>query len=260
VPTLADTQLLFRNALVYRDAASITSTLAGGPGLKQRLAIHQRNYETSLINALLGKFPAAVWLVGSTFVTEAARTFVHKHPPHAPCIADYGEMFPRFLSSCPGAERLLYLREFAELEWILGHISVAINQGALSLQELATFGSEALIDAIVELQPGVRYLQASWPIDELIHLYLSGTAPDSFVFNSANVWLQIRGARGEFQIDRLGEAEFVFRNSIAAGQPIGVAVERALDRDSNFDYGQALVTLVTDKLVTHMASGAAGEK
>jgi hypothetical protein len=54
VPTLANTQLLFRNALVCRDAASITPLLVAGPGVKQRLAIHQRNYEMSLINALHG--------------------------------------------------------------------------------------------------------------------------------------------------------------------------------------------------------------
>jgi hypothetical protein len=213
----------------------------------------------SLINALLGKFPATVWLVGSAF-TEAARAFLYEHPPHAPCIAEYGEGFPRFLSSRPGAERLSYLRAFVELEWHVGHISVAIDHRAMSLQELAAIGSEALIDTVVELQPGLRYLRASWPIDELIQLYLSESAPDSFVFNPENVWLQLRGARGEFHIDRLDEAEFVFRSSIAGGQPISAAAELALLTNSNFDPGQALMRMVAEGLLTRVGERASGER
>src|SRR5947209_899665 len=137
VPTLAETQKFFRNAVVGDDMAGIRSLIVGGRDASKRLEVHRRNYETSLVTALLGKFPATVWLAGTPFVTEAARHFVCEHPPHAPCIAEYGGRFPGFLSACPGAEHVPYLREFAELEWHVGHIAVAVDQPPVSLQEFS---------------------------------------------------------------------------------------------------------------------------
>src|SRR5438105_10087679 len=110
--------------------------LVGGRDSAKRLAIHQRNYETSLVNALLGKFPATGWLVGSGFLTQAARDFVRLHPPRAPCIAEYGEGFPIYLETRPHAERVPYMRALAELEWCVGHAAIAADRPGLKPDEL----------------------------------------------------------------------------------------------------------------------------
>jgi hypothetical protein len=39
-------------------------------------------------------------------MNEAARGFVHDYPTREPCIAEYGESFPAYLASGPGAERI----------------------------------------------------------------------------------------------------------------------------------------------------------
>src|SRR5215472_14599505 len=93
VSPLAETQAGLRRAVVAGDPTSIVPMLVGGRDVARRLAIHQRNYETSLVNALLGKFPATGWLVGSGFLTQAARDFIRNHPPNAPCIAENGQEF-----------------------------------------------------------------------------------------------------------------------------------------------------------------------
>src|SRR5215472_9257519 len=108
MPALSELQSRFRDAVVYADAREIAPLLAGGPDPVRRLDIHQRNYQTSLVDALLVKFPATGWLVGTPLLTEAARRFVREHPPAAPCIAEYGADFPRFLWLCIGAERVPY--------------------------------------------------------------------------------------------------------------------------------------------------------
>ena len=61
----------------------------------------------------------------------------------------------------------------------------------------------------------------------------------------ADVWLEVRGARSEFQINRLDAAEFVFRKAILDGQSIGTAAEDALGANAEFDIGRALTMLVT---------------
>src|SRR4030095_8675978 len=64
VPPLAEAQLHLRRAVVAGDATDIAPHLVGGRDPQKRLAIHRRNYETSLVNALLGKFPATHWAAG----------------------------------------------------------------------------------------------------------------------------------------------------------------------------------------------------
>jgi hypothetical protein len=176
--TLSEIQLQFRDAVIHA-GAEVGPLLIGGNDPVKRLMIHQRNYETSLVDALTCKFPATAWLVGTPFLLQAARRFVREHPPQAPCIAEYGAAFPDFLSQSPGAERLPYLGEFAELEWHVGQVAIAVDD--------------------------VRYLHATWPVDELITFYLTDTAPDRLELAPIDTWIEVRGGRGEFRFARLKE-------------------------------------------------------
>jgi hypothetical protein len=130
--SLAETQHRVRQAVVRGDPTALAGLLAGGGDPLARLKIHQRHYEASLVTAIAGKFPATAWLVGAPFLSAAAKVFVHDCPPKAPCIAEYGAEFPALLAERQEAERLPYLRSFAELEWRIGVVSIAIDRPALN--------------------------------------------------------------------------------------------------------------------------------
>jgi len=259
VPTLAETQSKFRDAVVREraeDIADLRPLLMGGSNPEKRLRIHQRNYHTSLIDALLVKFPATAWLVGTPFLTNAAKQSVIECPPQAPCIAEYGAAFPDFLSRCSAAEGLPYLCDFAELEWYLGKVAVAVDKPALSGQEFSAIDPDALLDMLLALEPGLHYLNASWPVDELMKLYLTETAPDRLEFAPAEVWIEVRGARGEFHFSRLDPAEYIFRKSVLEGHPIGAAANCALEVNPGFDPAQALARLIAAGLITTIKHNA----
>ena len=57
MPTLADIQLFFRDAVVTGDMGRIMPLLPCGHHPETGLGIHRRNYEISLVTALLTKFP-----------------------------------------------------------------------------------------------------------------------------------------------------------------------------------------------------------
>jgi len=249
MPTLAETQSHFRDALLHGDTRSVASWLVGGRDPGKRLIIHQRNYQTSLVEALLVKFPATGWLIGTPFLTEAARRFVREHPPHAPCIAEYGAAFPDFLSQCPGTQRVPYLGEFAQLEWFVGQAAIAVDHASIGNEAFSTIETAALPDTQLTLQTGLHYLQASSPVDELMKFYLTETAPPQFELSPAGVWLEVSGARGEFHVGRLDDAEFTFRKSVFDGRSVGEAAECALDVNARFDPGQALAALIAAGLV-----------
>jgi len=154
--------------------------LSGGAHPCRRLAIHQRHYAASLTRALLDRFPATVWLVGSEFVTDAAMSFIREQPPSKPCIAEYGESFPQHLGAHPAAASLPYLSQFAELEWHLGRLALATDDS-----------------------PNVHYLHLDWSLDELISVYLTDSAPEAFALRHEDVWLEVRGLRGALTMTRV---------------------------------------------------------
>lgn len=248
VPPLADLQDGLRRALVMNDAADVAMHLTGGADPKLRLAIHRRHYETSLVTALLGKFPATTWLVGSPFVADAARDFARDHPPRTPCIAEYGREFPGFLSARPAADRVSCLQTFAELEWHIGQVAIAVDRPALPLAAISKLDGDTLTDSALTVQPGLRYCSSSWPIGDLMKLYLTEAAPDRFSFEPGESWLEIRGARGDFQLVQLPPDEFAFRNALREGASIGAAAEQAFQSNMSFDPGQSLVRLIRDGL------------
>jgi hypothetical protein len=181
---LDEIQTRFRDAVVDGETNGILTVLAGGSDLEKRLAIHQRNYHATLTEALCTKFPATEWLLGTRFLTESAGRFIREYPPQAPCIAEYGSEFPDYLQQC--APHLPYVRDFARLEWFVGKAAIATDDQSV--------GS------------GLHYLHAGWSVDTLMTAYLTDNVPDRFELEPADVWIEIRGARGEFQLNRLNEA------------------------------------------------------
>jgi hypothetical protein len=195
MPALADIQAAVKDALVRGDRSALASMLSGGAPAAHRFAIHQRHYAASLTKALVDRFPATVWLVGSDLVTDASTSLIREHPPSKPCIAEYGESFPEHLGAHDSAASLPYLSQFAELEWHLGRLALATNES-----------------------PNVHYLHLDWSLDELIGVYLADSAPDEFALRQEEVWLEVRGLRGTLEMHRLTLDEVLAR---PACQPTG---------------------------------------
>ena len=258
MPPLAEVQTRLRDALVAGDATRALPLLTGGRDPRKRLAVHQRHYQASLTSALATKFPATAWLIGGACVEEAARAFVRQYPPAAPCIAEFGEKFADFIAGMPGAGEAPYL-DFARLEWHLGHAAVAVEDAALALPSLSAYSPDALTVLALRLQPGVAYLAAGWPVDDLIRLYLDDCAPDRYSVEPMQIWLEVRGSRGAFSMTRRDASTFAFRRALQAGHAIGAAAELALDTDGAFDPGSALAAVMGEGLVAAVKSEAAGE-
>ncbi|MEO7273941.1 MAG: DNA-binding domain-containing protein [Vicinamibacterales bacterium] len=255
---LADVQQRIRDAVVMGDSASAASLFVGGTDAAQRLAIHLRHYRSSLTTAVMGRFPATGWLVGTPLLEEAATQFVREYPPSVPCIGEYGQWFPQFLATWPGIERVAYLRAFADLDWHLGRLALAIELPAVTRDDLAAVAADDLADAALTIQPGTHYAHAEWPIDELMALYLSDAAPAQFALADTEVWIEVRGARGSLRFSRLTAAEFAFRVAIAEGLPLGDAAERTWATDSTFDPGPALAAMVDGGLATAISRRMVG--
>lgn len=177
---LADVQARMALALVTGAPDRCAELLTGVERPLQRFAVHARHVHASLTRAIVERFPATAWLAGSALVNDAAADFVRRHPPSRPCLAEYGEAFPAFLGSWPGAAHLPYLAQFATIDWHLGRLAIATDD------------------------PPV-VLRLDWSLDELMTFFLSDQAPDAYSLRAETVWLELRGARGELSLVRRTE-------------------------------------------------------
>ena len=255
---LVDLQQQIRDAIVTGNTASVGPLLVGGRNAATRLAIHLHHYEVSLTAAVVGRFPATGWLVGPRRLEDAARRFVHDHPPTAPCIAEYGAQFPTFLATWPDTAHLTYVPAFADLDWHLGQLAVSIDVEAIARDRLVALKPTDLTSVGVRLQAGTYYVRASWPIDTLITMYLSNASPESWALVDEEVRLEARGSRGAVRFSRLRAGDYTFRVALAEGQTLGDAASRALELDPAFDPGMALRDLLDEQLITSVGPSHAG--
>lgn len=245
-------------ALTTGDATRLASVLQRGNASLHRLAIHQRHYEASLVQALLEKFPATAWLLGSETVSKTARSFVRAHPPTRPCIAEYGWNFPAFLLAAHAALPP-YVEAFAELEWAVAQASIAIGAAQADWSDLVAVGPDALPDASLVLQTGLHYVRASQAVDDLMRLYLTGSAPEQFALKSEDSFIQVRGARGEIEMTRLDAGTFALRAAMRDGARLGDAVGRAFEAHPTFSPTPALQALFAEGLVAAVVQPLRGE-
>lgn len=255
---LAEVQRLLRDAVVSGDDGPAASMLVGGTNASKRLAIHQRHYETSLAAVITGRFPATGWLIGGSRLEEAARQFVRRHPPTAPCMAEYGAAFPAFLRAWPSSARLTYVPDFADLDWHLGRLAVCVDAPAVGREHLATMDPTALLEQSVTLQQGTQYVEAEWPVDTLISLYLQDATPASWTLTHEPVHVQVRGSRGSLHFSRLSAGDARFRVALLGGATLGEAAGRALDADATFDPGVGLLALLDEQVVTSIGGSQGG--
>jgi hypothetical protein len=259
VPSLGELQRDLFRALTAGDASSLAASLVGGGHPVHRLAIHQRHVQASLVNALIGKFPATAWLIGPDAVARAAHAFVRAHPPTRPCIAEYGSDFPAFVAAFHTGAMPPYVRPFAELEWAVAQASIAITEPHVAWSDVVAVGAEALPGSSVRLQPGLRFAHVKHALDELMKVYLGGAEPDRFTLVEEDVWIQVRGARGDVGFTRLDAPTFTFRTALLGGRTLGHAAEEALERDAGFDTASALRVLIAEGLAASIGPGTRGE-
>ncbi len=254
---LADIQRTVRDAMVAGAPAPDGLSLVGGREPARRVLLHRRHYRASLVETLLRRYPALTWLAGGRAVTAAADIFISAHPPAAPCLADYGEGFPPFVARQVGDAADGYIATFGELEWHVGAVSIAVDVPVAPIA-LEALDGDALASSVAIVQPGVRYVRSGWPVHDLLERFLTDSVPDSYALVPADTWIEVRGARGRFEIHALDDVTWTFRRALQAGLTIEQAYVGALALDDTFDLAAAFRAVIASGLLGGLATSRQG--
>jgi len=260
---LSELQTAFRRALLEEDAPASRALgleiSAGDLTVAERLAVYRNNVFASLTDALKETFPVICRLVDERFFSYAVHEFIASHPPQRPALMEYGAAFPDFLGEFPPCREIVYLADVARFEWLMNLAANAAEAEPASPECLAGIAPDDAVRLIFRLHPSYFYLASPWPIARIWRANRADARGEATIdLASGGVRLEVSRQGGDVVFRELDEPAFAFRQALAAGSPLGEALERALAIDSDFPAADALTALFAEGAVTAASLSSSG--
>lgn len=218
-------------------------TSAGGSAELSRFAVYRNNVFVSLTKALAQRFPVTERLVGADFFTGMARTYAQDNKPASPLIICYGDDFPDFIAGFEPAKSVVYLADVARLEAAWTRAYHAADEAPLALSALTSLGPDKMAELRLELHPSATLVASPYPIGSIwaAHqqddvLPVTDWRPEAVLVVRPELIVGTQILPGH---------DVAFLQAVSTGASLGEAAEAALAQANIFDFGAALVGLVT---------------
>lgn len=234
----------FAKAVLDADAR-VPAALAGRDGRRpvRRFAVYRNNVYAGLVNALAGRFPATLKLVGEEFFRAMAREYVEKTPPRSAVLLHYGGDFPDFIGAFPPASAVPYLADVARLEWAWHVAYHAADAEPLSQEALAALVTRAE-DVRFVFHPSARLVRSAYPVITIWELTArDGENEPGRLPASGEDALVVRPAL-QVTVRRLPAGGAIFAEALVAGETLADAAAAALAVEPEFDLAANLAGLM----------------
>lgn len=218
-------------------------TTARGEADPARFAVYRNNVHVGLTNALSQRFRVTERLVGEAFFRGMARVYVQHHKPASPLMFEYGEDFADFVAGFGPAQGLAYLADVARIEaaWSLAYH--AEDAAALKIADLAAVAPERLADTRLRRHPAAAVLTSEHPAGSIWAAHQTDPVGTIAAWRPETVLVARPDATVNVHV--LPATDAAFAAALIAGATLGEAAEAALTKNPDFDFGAALVGLVT---------------
>jgi hypothetical protein len=244
-----DFRAAFATALLDRDflpPSGVISRRSASP--RGRFSVYRNNVMVALVGALEARFPATCRIVGEEFFRAMARDFATGHPPRSPLMMTYGDSFPDFIAGFEPVASVPYLADIARLE--------AARTRAYHAADAAPLARECLVEALgvaaetpgLVLHPSVAIVTSAFPIVTIWAMNAGEAAVAPVTDWSAEDALVLRPLL-DVEVLRLPRGGACFLAALAAGSPLGAAVETAHAATPAFDLAENLVILLGSGIV-----------
>ena len=240
----AETERAFVNALLNSDMPVPTGvTTSRGRADAKRFAVYRNNVAVGLSRALAGRFPIVEKLVGAEFFAGMTRAFIAASKPASPIITAYGDDLPDFIATFAPAASVPYLADVARLEAAWTRAYHAADAEPLAIATLAALDGAALTSAKLVPHPAAALVRSTYPAGSIWQTHQADPGGSKNIGGGECVLV----ARAAFDVSVhiLPEQDAIFAISLFAGQTIGAAAETASSACPEFDFGAALIGLVS---------------
>jgi hypothetical protein len=234
----------FAQALLHTGAGMPDGvTSARGEPDALRFAVYRNNVFVGLTKALEKRFPVTARLVGEEFFAGMARAYADAHKPQSPLLFLYGDGFADFIAGFPPAGGVPYLADVARVEAAWTRAYHAADAEPLTAAGLAAIAPEALGGTRLARHPSAELVLSAHPAGSIWAAHQAESVepvPDW----RAEAVLVVRPGM-DVSVHVVPARDAVFAAALLAGETLAEAAQRAVEAGAGFDFGAALVGLVS---------------
>jgi hypothetical protein len=242
MPALRELQRSFAAALFTGETDEVFGEIkAPGSEIHDRFDIYRNNVRAGFAKALAVAFPVIERLMGEQYFQHIAEEFRLANPSRAGDLHHVGAPFPAFLRRRFGETRHAYFPDVAELEWAYQESLIAADANPIRPDALRPIDPSSYEGLRFTLDPAVRLVHSDYPIIRIWSANQPGACADEVIdLDSGADDVLVLRTKEHIELHRLRRCEFAGLRAIAAGFPLGTALEAALTVDAEFDLGAAL--------------------
>jgi uncharacterized protein (UPF0276 family) len=236
---LEQAQTAFADALFDAAREDRALPLFKGDAAKaeQRFALYRGNLSGTWDKTLANAYPVLQALVGEEFFSALAREYGKAHPSTDGDLNRFGEHFGKFLSGFEHVADYPYFPDMARLEWALHRAHYADSVAMLDAAALSALAPAQMDAARLKLHPACSLIASPWAIVEVWQAHQPGIE-QQFPVDLAHASHAVT-ARPHWKCELLplSQAAYAMLDRLAAGASLGAALDAALERDEQFDFG-----------------------
>jgi hypothetical protein len=218
-------------------------TSARGEADAARFAVYRNNVFVGLARALAKRFPVTERLVGADFFAGMARIYAGLEKPISPLLFDYGETFPGFVEAFEPAKGVPYLADVARIEAAWSRAYHAADAAPLDVAGLAAIDPAKLSEARLVPHPSAALISSAHPAGTIWAAHQQAEVTPVSEWKPETV-LVVRPAM-DVSVRVLPAQDVAFASALFRGDTLSAAAEEAFAAHASFDFGAALVGLVS---------------
>ena len=194
---------------------------------EERLAIYHDMYLLRMEEALESDYPALKHLLGDEGFRTLVTGYVQAHPSRSYSLNFLGRHLPDYVREAPSLRRRAFCHDLARLEQAVAEVFDAPEDPALRVEEIAAVPEAAWEGARLAPVAAFRLLAFAHPVNA----YLQSVRDEDHAhppLRRAATWVAVYRRRYTVWRQDLTRAGYGLLGQVAAGQPLGKAVARAL--------------------------------
>jgi hypothetical protein len=236
--SLEGMQREFATALLHVNAEQrLLGSLDGDEARnRNRVALYRGNLTQTWLKVLSGAYPVLRALVGDGFFLTLSREYGMADPAGSGDLNRFGSRMAELLEAWPPSAPYRYLADVARLEWLVHRAFFAADATPWSAERWAQCTPEAIESSSIRVHPAVELLHTSTSAADL---WLSSQDSDEELEPhdvERPQWMVVARPRWVPKVVVVSPDAFAMLDALRSGAPLGVALDAALARNSNFDF------------------------
>ena len=204
--------------------------------LQDRINVHIDTIFATLLNTLKDIFPGIWQLLGEDCARGVALAYSHNKnylPKHG-SLEFFGNKFPEFLANFPSTRSLVYIKDFARLEWLRYLSYRARYTDFMHAQHLPKIDFTTIDNLRIKFNESVFFINSKFPLSKIEDVAHDDNT-DNITLSTAHSYGMIFGNNDKTYTLWLEENHYKITHLISEGKTLADAMSSIHDNDHNIE-------------------------